>query len=260
MQTVPTAPGPSVTVQVLCQGAIHLVHFKDGVIRFQHHRIADLAFRSAMDAPCRCAEVFFALRNRQEWFRLPTRLRRAVKAHTDARKALGHGNGGKPETLWINTRANLRAEAITKRFEPLRKALLAQGLVVTVSPLEEDGGPMSMLLSGGFASRPGRRLGSYAYGAWRLNPVDIVLAAGRVTAHGEATAFVGHHAICRLCGVANPPVEAARGHFPHLGDATHLRRVFRVLQETLRPATPLPRITDEFLQSFSAGRLGEPGW
>jgi hypothetical protein len=258
MQKLITAPAGTVSVQVVCNGVMHLVHFRDGVIRFQHHRIADLAFRSALDASCRCAEVFFALRNRKEWFRLPSLLGRAVKAHADARRALGHGNAGKPETLWINTLANLQAEAINKRFEPIRKALLTQGLVVNVSPLDEDGGPMAMMLRAGFPSRPGHRLGSYAYGTWRLDPVQIVLAAAQITRNGSATPFVGHHSICRTCGVANPPAEATQGHFPHLGSHQHLVRVFTVLQDTLRPATLLPTISEAFLQSFSAGRLGEP--
>ncbi len=150
-----------------------------------------------------------------------------------------------------------------RRFAPLREALQHTGLMMHDAPSgEHDASPMAMTLHAGYGTpaRRGTRIGEYAFGAWRIDPVQTILAAGRLTQQADATPFFGSRNRCRLCHVINPPEQAAARRFPHVRTLEHARRVFEALTRVLHPNPVLLKVSEHFLSGFP--RLGvtrEPG-
>ncbi len=114
----PSIP-PSVVVRVRCNGALHLIVWRDARLHFIHHHIPTLLMLGAFQSPCRCAEILMAIRSPKHWYRLPEDLRQPLRAYKAERQRLGHGAGGNPDTLWRNARAHLRAKALLRRFAPV---------------------------------------------------------------------------------------------------------------------------------------------
>ena len=120
--------------RVRCQGHLHRISWRPGPggLIIHDHRTADLWFTAAIEAPCPCAKIFAAIRDRSGRLhdnRLPLDLRQALREYTNIQTELGHGRSITKD-LPIRLRAATTTAWLTRRMHGLFHALARQGLVL----------------------------------------------------------------------------------------------------------------------------------